>query len=155
MFCCLVSLIIYLWVVLYFNKPVGQVKIQIMSKNTQQYNTPKCLLSYLLFNMPNCYFSAGEFRRYLRSVTGVCEEEWNCPVVVLLFLFLLINYEISLLPKYFSSLNLSNKLGSTFANHSDSLLSEKWFKLFATSIPFIACVMQENLTNRFSWIQIL
>ena len=41
--------------------PVGQVKIQTMSKDTQRYYTTKRLIRDLLSNTPNCYFSAGEF----------------------------------------------------------------------------------------------
>ena len=56
---------VFLRVVPYFDEPVGRVKIQITSKNTQRYYTTKRLISYLLSNTPNCYFSAGEFRGYL------------------------------------------------------------------------------------------
>ena len=40
---------VFLQVVLYFDKPVGQVKIQTKSKNTKQYCTPKhlkCVICY-------------------------------------------------------------------------------------------------------------
>ena len=40
-------------VVPYFDEPVGQVKIQTTSKNTQRYYTPKRLMSYL---SSNCFF---------------------------------------------------------------------------------------------------
>ena len=46
---------VFLQVVLYFDKPVGQVKIQTKSKNTKQYCTPKHLKCYLL---SNCFFYA-------------------------------------------------------------------------------------------------
>ena len=52
-------------VVSYFDKPVGRVKIQTTSKDTQRYYTTKRLKRDLLFNMPNCYVCAGEFRGYL------------------------------------------------------------------------------------------
>lgn len=35
-----------LQVFLYFDEPIGLIKIQTTSKNTQQYYTPKCLISY-------------------------------------------------------------------------------------------------------------
>ena len=46
---------VFLQVVLYFDKPVGQVKIQTKSKNTKQYCTPKHLKCYLL---SSCFFYA-------------------------------------------------------------------------------------------------
>jgi len=37
----------------YFDEPVGRVKIQTTSKNSQRYYTTKCLIRDLLFNTPN------------------------------------------------------------------------------------------------------
>ena len=56
---------IFLQVVPYFDEPVGQVKKQAMSKNSQRYYTTKCLIRDSLSNTPNCYVRAGEFRGYL------------------------------------------------------------------------------------------
>ena len=49
----------------YFDEPVGRVKIQTTSKNSQRYYTTKRLIRDLLYNTPNFYVRAGEFRRYL------------------------------------------------------------------------------------------
>ena len=47
-----------------FGEPVGQVKIQTTSKNSQRYYTTKRLIRDLLSNTPNCYVRAGKFRGY-------------------------------------------------------------------------------------------
>ena len=39
----------------YFGEPVGRVKIQTTSKNSQRYYTTKRLIRDLLSNTPNCY----------------------------------------------------------------------------------------------------
>ena len=39
---------------LYFEEPIGRVKIQTMSKNSQRYYTTKRLARDLLSNTPNC-----------------------------------------------------------------------------------------------------
>ena len=49
----------------YFDEPVGRVKIQTTSKNSQRYYTTKRLIRYLLSNTPNGCVRAGEFRGYL------------------------------------------------------------------------------------------
>ena len=49
----------------YFDEPVGRVKIQTTSKNSQRYYTTKCLIRDLLSNTPNGCVRAGEFRGYL------------------------------------------------------------------------------------------
>ena len=64
MFCCVVSLSI-LRVVPYFGEPVGRVKIQTTSKNTQRYYTTKRLIRGLLSNTPKFYVGVDEFRWYL------------------------------------------------------------------------------------------
>ena len=56
---------VFLRAVPYFDEPVGRVKIQTTSKNTQRYYTTKRLIRDLLSNPPNWYVYAGEFRRYL------------------------------------------------------------------------------------------
>ena len=56
------SIRVLLQVVLYFDLPNRLVKIQITSENTQQYNTPKCPVSYL---SSNCFFSAKSFYSFL------------------------------------------------------------------------------------------
>ena len=64
----------------YFGEPVGRVKIQTTSKNTQRYYTTKRLIRDLLSNTPNCYVRGGELREYLftgECVTEVCEAERN------------------------------------------------------------------------------
>ena len=48
-----------------FDEPVGPVKIQTTSKNSQRYYTTKRLIRDLLSNTPNWYVRAGEFRGYL------------------------------------------------------------------------------------------
>ena len=48
----------------YFGKPVGRVKIQTTSKNSQRYYTTKRLIRDLLSNTPNCYIRGGELREY-------------------------------------------------------------------------------------------
>ena len=53
---------VFLWVVLYFDEPVGRVEIQTMNKYPKQYQTPKCLISYLL---SNCFFPAKCFCSFL------------------------------------------------------------------------------------------
>ena len=64
--------------VLDFDKPVGLIKIQTTSKNSQRYNTTKHLIRDLLSNTPNCYVRAGEFRGiYRECVTEVCKVEQN------------------------------------------------------------------------------
>ena len=53
----------------YFGEPVGRVKIQTTSENSQRYYTKKRLIRDLLFDMPNCYARVGEFRGfYLRAI---------------------------------------------------------------------------------------
>ena len=53
----------------YFDEPVGQVKIQTMSKNSQRYYTTKSLIRDLLSNTPNCYVRAGDLADiYLRGM---------------------------------------------------------------------------------------
>ena len=49
---------------LYFGEPVGRVKIQTTSKNSQRYYTTKRLIRDLLSNTPNCYVRGGELREY-------------------------------------------------------------------------------------------
>ena len=49
----------------YFGEPVGRVKIQTTSKNSQRYYTTKRLIRDLLSNTPNCYARESEFRGYL------------------------------------------------------------------------------------------
>ena len=49
----------------YFGEPVGRVKIQTTSKNSQRYYTTKRLIRDLLSNTPNCYVRGGELREYL------------------------------------------------------------------------------------------
>ena len=61
----------------YFDEPVGRVKIQTTSKNSQRYHTTKRLIRDLLSNTTNCYVRLGEFRGYLLCVTEVCEAERN------------------------------------------------------------------------------
>ena len=61
----------------YFDEPVGRVKIQRMSKNSQRYYTTKCLIRDLLSNTPNCYVRAANFADiFLR---GMCDKyaKWN------------------------------------------------------------------------------
>ena len=57
--------LVFLRVVPYFDEPVGRVKIQATSKNSQRYYTTKRLIRDLLSNTPNFYVRAGEFRGYL------------------------------------------------------------------------------------------
>ena len=47
----------------YFGEPVGRVKIQATSKNSQRYYRTKRLIRDLLSNAPNWYVRASEFRR--------------------------------------------------------------------------------------------
>ena len=61
MFWCIVSLSIVTSCAV-FDLPNRLVKIQITSENTQQYNTPKCPVSYL---SSNCFFSAKSFYSFL------------------------------------------------------------------------------------------
>ena len=49
----------FLRVVPYFDEPLGRVKIQTTSKNTQRYFSTKCLIRGLLSNSPNCYVCVG------------------------------------------------------------------------------------------------
>ena len=49
----------------YFGEPVGRVKIQTTSKNSQRYYTTKRLIRDFLSNTTNWYVSASEFRGYL------------------------------------------------------------------------------------------
>ena len=48
----------------YFGKPVGRVKIQTTSKNSQRYYTTKRLIRDLLSNTPNCYVHGRELHEY-------------------------------------------------------------------------------------------
>ena len=60
----------------YFGEPVGRVKIQTTSKNSQRYYTTKRLISDLLSNTPNCYVRGEKLCEYLFTgeyVTEVCE----------------------------------------------------------------------------------
>ena len=71
----------------YFGEPVGRVKIQTTSKNSQRYYITKRLIRDLLSNTPNCYVrrggvggGGGGLREYLftgECVTEVCEAERN------------------------------------------------------------------------------
>ena len=45
----------------YFDEPLGRVKIQTTSKNSQRYYTTKRLVRDLLSNTPNCCVFTGEF----------------------------------------------------------------------------------------------
>ena len=58
----------------YFGEPVGRVKIQTTSKNTQRYYTTKRLIRDLLSNTPNFHVRGGEFRGYL--FTGNAWQEY-------------------------------------------------------------------------------
>ena len=58
----------------YFDEPVGRVKIQTTSKNSQRYYTTKRVIRDLLSNTPNCYVRAGEFRGYL--FTGNARQKY-------------------------------------------------------------------------------
>ena len=58
----------------YFGEPVGRVKIQATSKNSQRYYTTKRLIRDLLSNTPNCYVRAGKFRGYL--FTGDARQKY-------------------------------------------------------------------------------
>ena len=58
---------------LYFDEPLGRVKIQTTSKNSQRYYTKKRLIRDLLSNTPNCSVRA----IYGECVTEVCEAERN------------------------------------------------------------------------------
>ena len=67
----------------YFGEPVGRVKIQTTSKNSQRYNTTKRPIRDLLSNTPNCYVRAGNFAdiyvrgmrdRSMRSGTELARE---------------------------------------------------------------------------------
>ena len=49
----------------YSDKPVGQVKIQTMGKNSQRYFTTKRLIRDLLSNTPKFYVCECKFRGYL------------------------------------------------------------------------------------------
>ena len=49
----------------YFGEPVGRVKIQTTSKNSQRYYTTKRLIRELLSNTPNYYVRGGEPPRIL------------------------------------------------------------------------------------------
>lgn len=62
---------------------------------------------------------------YGECVTEVCEAEQNWRIIVLRFLFSLINDEISLSSNCFSSFDLPYKFGSIFTSRSDSSLSKK------------------------------
>ena len=46
-------------IVVYFNEPVGRVKIQTTIKNSQRYYTTKRLIRDLLSNTPNSYCALG------------------------------------------------------------------------------------------------
>ena len=50
----------------YFGEPVGRVKIQTTSKNSQRFYTAKRLIRDLLSNKPNWYVRASEFRGYFK-----------------------------------------------------------------------------------------
>ena len=69
-----------------------------------------------------------------------------------------INDEISLLSNCFSSFDLSNKLGSILASHSDSSSSEKSFlncpPFFRNFNPIRRLRVARNLSNQFSGVQI-
>ena len=64
----------------YFGEPVGRVKIQTTSKNSQRYYTTKRLIRDLLSNMPNWYVrefrghSQGIRDRSMRSGTELARE---------------------------------------------------------------------------------
>ena len=62
---CSIAEYFYDRVVPYFGEPVGRVKIQTTSKNSQRYYTTKRLIRDLLSNTPNCYVRGGELREYL------------------------------------------------------------------------------------------
>ena len=65
---------IFLRVVPYFGEPIGRVKIQTTSKNSQRYYRTKRLIRDLLSNMPNWYCSWTELARKIKltdwSVAG-------------------------------------------------------------------------------------
>ena len=52
----------------YFGEPVGRVKIQTTSENSQRYYTTKRLIRDLLSNTPNWYVRASEFCGYLQGM---------------------------------------------------------------------------------------
>ena len=110
-FCCVVSLSIFTSCA-YFDEPLGRVKIQTMSKNSQRYYTTKRLIRYLLSNTTNCYvisriFICGEcvssgvqisrdictrFGRYLYST--------KCSWIIIVFI--LLHYEVRQSPDTFN-----------------------------------------------------
>ena len=60
---------------LFFDEPVGRVKMQTASKNSYRYYTTRCLIRDILSNTPNCYVRADEL--YRECVTEACEAERN------------------------------------------------------------------------------
>ena len=58
----------------YFDEPVGLVKIQTTSKNSQRYYTTKHLIRDLLSNTPNCNVHAGDTDIYLRGMPCMTRE---------------------------------------------------------------------------------
>ena len=72
----------------YFGEPVGRVKMQTTSKNSQRYYTTKRLIRDLLSNTPNCYVRGGELYggmrdRSMQSGTELAREiqltDWSTP----------------------------------------------------------------------------
>ena len=62
----------------YFGEPVGRVKIQATSKNSQRYYTTKRLITDLLSNTPNWYVRANEFHGYLFTIQGMRDRSmWS------------------------------------------------------------------------------
>ena len=63
----------------YFGEPIGRVKMQTTSKNSQRYYTTKRLIRDLLSNTPNWYVLAriSWIFIYRECVIKVCEAERN------------------------------------------------------------------------------
>ena len=165
----------------YFDEPLGWVKIQTTSKNTQRYYTKKRLIRDLLSNTPN-YCLCGRVSRtfiYKECVTEICVAERNWRG----------NYRLKLICQrqenkaywflWFWPRNHwrnlfhflwreKNRLSIVKITHQFKVFTLRFLSrqnvenkfvwtnifFFVTSFQFVACALRENLSNRFSGVQI-
>ena len=155
----------------YFDEPVGRVKIQTTSKNTQRYyTTTRQIFMSVRANFVDIYLRRMG-NRSMQSGTELAQEiqvtEWSTAgeqgklVLVVLTTPSLAQFiplsttgktllsivQIAHQFKFFTLRFLSRK-----NVEKKFVLSNKIF--FVTSIQFVACALRENLSNRSSGVQI-
>ena len=156
----------------YLDEPVGRVKIQTTSKNSQRYYTTKCLIRDLLSNTPNFYVRAGEFRGYLftgnawqkyakRNGIGAGNPAKGKLVFVVSTTPSLAQFTSLFTTGKKSSFDWLNyrsiqvfhfKISVKKKRRKEIPIDKQFFSV--AWIKFVACALRENLPNRSSRVQI-